>query len=66
MKCLYCNAEIPMGSKFCMCCGKKILLCPKCKYGPLPSNAVYCPNCGEKLVSPSILSSIHAGVRFEF
>lgn len=50
MKCIYCKNEIPTSSKFCMCCGKRVIVCPACQYGPLPMVAVYCPNCGKKPV----------------
>ena len=43
MKCIYCKNEIPTSSKFCMCCGKRVI-------GPLPMVADYCPNCGKKPV----------------
>ncbi len=46
MKCIYCKNETPSSSKFCINCGKKIIVCGRCNYGPLPDNAVYCPKCG--------------------
>ncbi len=49
MKCINCKKEIPEGSKFCMHCGTKVIICNSCKYGPLPSVAKYCPKCGSKI-----------------
>ena len=52
MICKNCNKEIPDGSKFCMECGAKqdeLKKCHACGTGGLPVEALFCPNCGQRL-----------------
>lgn len=49
--CPGCNAQIPVGSKFCAQCGAKLneaLFCTSCGE-KLPPNAKFCLKCGTKL-----------------
>lgn len=72
MICPNCNNENPYGSKFCNHCGSKIesqsLTCPnpKCGRTGLPSEALFCPDCGSKLKgSFSNFTETVNGVRFD-
>lgn len=55
MNCRNCNNEVPNGSKFCNVCGFKIesqgKICPnpQCGHSGLPSEALFCPDCGTKI-----------------
>ena len=49
--CTNCGNELPIGSKFCNKCGKKIeddMHCPKCGLN-ISANDNFCLNCGNKL-----------------
>ena len=49
--CKKCNAQIPVGSKFCLECGEKVadaLFCMNCGE-KLPPQAKFCLKCGTKL-----------------
>ena len=48
MKCKYCGAEVPDGSKFCPSCGKDLSNVRKCvKCGEIiDDDATFCPHCG--------------------
>lgn len=51
MFCTNCGNELPIGSKFCNKCGKKIeddMHCPKCGLN-ISANDNFCLNCGNKL-----------------
>ncbi len=54
MKCINpnCQKEISNDGKFCNYCGTKQperIKCSKCKCVNIPKNAIFCPNCGERL-----------------
>ncbi len=53
MKCPNCQFENREGSKFCLKCGEKLeFKCLKCGKH-LPNEAVFCDECGHKLILPS-------------
>lgn len=48
-KCVNCNAEISVSSKFCPECGSpQQVKCPKCN-NEIQGNTKFCPECGNKL-----------------
>jgi hypothetical protein len=48
--CDHCGHEVQKGKKFCIHCGKKLLVhCPSCDHANLQS-AQFCADCGTKLV----------------
>lgn len=50
MKCFNCKAEIPDESIYCLKCGAKqpeLKVCGKCGAKGLPTEALFCPHCGE-------------------
>jgi hypothetical protein len=52
MKCPHCQAENPVGMKFCVEYGKKLeILCPKCGFGNSPRFR-FCGDCGHNLALP--------------
>lgn len=72
MKCHKCKTEIPDGSKFCNICGSEMDVqgktCPNKKCGKidLPPEALFCPDCGSKLIDnfASFTESVN-GVSFD-
>lgn len=53
MKCEYCGAELPDGSKYCGKCGNRLMktvlmVCPRCGK-PINENEFICSRCGEDL-----------------
>ena len=60
MICLHCSKEVPVGTKFCIFCGKEIeeqRYCLNCgkeyKVG-----AIFCPSCGNKLSEDALAEEI--------
>ncbi len=48
-KCINCNSEISINSKFCPECGSpQQIKCPKCN-SEIQGNPKFCPECGNKL-----------------
>lgn len=48
-KCVNCNAEISVSSKFCPECGSpQQVKCPKCN-NEIQGKPKFCPECGNKL-----------------
>jgi tetratricopeptide (TPR) repeat protein/ribosomal protein L40E len=51
MKCLHCQGDNPEGAKFCVKCGKSLLvelICPKCGETS-PPGSLFCKECGHSL-----------------
>lgn len=69
IKCVYCNANIPEGTKFCTECGKPIeeinnvnltemlSVCPKC-YNDVEAGLKYCTKCGAKIEHKSTTDQV--------
>lgn len=60
--CPHCQAENPLGSKFCNNCGNIVppstsILCPSCQTTN-PRNRLYCDNCGTRLVKSEAIPSV--------
>ena len=51
MKCPHCQADNPEGAKFCVKCGKSLLIeltCPECGESS-PPGSIFCKECGHAL-----------------
>lgn len=53
MKCPHCNAEHPIGTKFCPETGRLIISSQTCSFcgATIPNDSRFCPECGKMLVS---------------
>ena len=55
MKCQACNADVPLGGKFCPGCGAtstQTISCTHCGEHN-PSNSTFCAGCGKALKAPA-------------
>lgn len=59
--CPKCNAQVPVGTRFCPSCGNPMAPpaaasagtpCPKCGQ-PVPAGVKFCPNCGASMAPPA-------------
>lgn len=65
MKCIKCEQELQPGAKFCNRCGTKqpdLLRCSKCGKNDIHHEAVYCPECGNR-VSTANLTEVEKSSR---
>jgi ABC-type oligopeptide transport system substrate-binding subunit/class 3 adenylate cyclase/ribosomal protein L40E len=54
MQCPKCNTENPVGAKFCLNCGAKLVaVCPQCG-ATLPPQAKFCLECGAQVGAPPL------------
>jgi len=71
MKCQSCNADMPLGGKFCPECGATSAQTASCSYcgEQNPSNSAFCGGCGKSLKSlaqPQHISSISQDASHDF